>query len=1545
MQTDSRNISGTLRWMLVLLLAAGGTVLAEDNTSVLITNVVNNGGTNYIVGVSGTNNSLVITSGGRLTNVFSGYVGYTNGANQNSATVDGTGSGWFNLFNLRVGQFGASNSLTIRNGGIVSNSNGCIGYTNTAIGNVVTVDGSGSRWVNTNQLIVGLAGWYNSLTITNGGSVTAGTTVTVGSGAAASNNVVTLTGLGSKLVASANLIVGGSGRSNALCVDNRGAVFSSSAIIGSNSTASANCVLVSGANSVWSNSNALTVGYAGSANVLTITNGGAVFSATAVIGSTNAASGNGVLVTGTNSLWRNNGTLTIGYFGSSNTLTIHNGGVVSNTLGYVGSNTGGNFNRITVDGAGSRWLNTSNLAVGVSGWGNSLMITNGGAVTAVRSNSIGGSVGASNNTVTVTGAGSGLAVAGSLVVGLYGKSNSLAIRDGGGVTSIQGCIGFYAPATNNNVVVDGAGSRWLNESNLIVGLASWGSSLMVTNDGAVFSSSVVVGANVTASNNLLSVSGGTLAATNAAATGLLDVRRGALAFNGGNIVADSFHVTNRAFSIFQFNAGTLTTLAGAQIVVPSNSTFIVGATVGQTAAWIVNGGSNSVAQVGGGGNTLLGGVAGATGVLTVNGGTLDLNDGHLNVGAVGNGEFNFNAGTVRLHSLTIGPNGAYNDTGLGQLVLTGGGLSINSTGSATVISSPLGGDMNLLTSGSSVLVLTGSNAYTGGTIVTNGATIVVGNDLALGSGTVALFDGTTLGTLGDHTISNLITVTGDPTFDSSGGNLTISSNITGSGDVVIIGTNTVTFTANNSYTGPTVVSNSATLRLGNGGVTGSPGTGAVTNNGALIFNVSGGLTVANNISGTGNLIQDTGLTWLLGVNDYTGTTTINPGGALSIGSGSSLSGTLGAGVVLNNGILYFGRADTNVVANNIGGTGTVWQWNAGRTILTGSNSYGATIINPGGALQIGNGSVNGSLGTGSVTDNGELSFNRGDTVLVVNAISGSGSLTHLGAGLLVLSNANTYAGGTWIANGGTLSVKHGNALGLGNVNLLSGTLQADPLVIAIGGSYTQAVGGTLQLAVGGTAPGASDQLAIAGYASLTGTLRVVQFDGFLPHFTDQVTLLVASNGVSGAFNALDYQIPSSPLLEAVVEYDPDSVTLAWTQLPFLPYAVTPNQQAVARNLDGALSDPRLTDLINYLDYLPGGTNGLPAVFDLIAPEELSALFTLAFAGMDARGHSFLSRVNELRAGSHGFSAARLSLFDSGGPGQTLQAVPVQPVPCADALLSPATDNPWGLYLEGAGEFVNVRSDANASGYHLRGGGFTIGLDRRLGDKLVVGLTLGYADTRANLANNGNIDVDSGRASIYAAWFNQGFHLEGMLGGGYNSYDTRRLGLGGNATGKTDGTDFTGLIGGGYDWQKGIWVFGPQLTLQYKRVDIDGFSESGSMSPLHIESQSEDAMHSRLGVHVGCRAKAGKVIVSPDVSLSWQHEYFNGGVALDSRFANGAGNVFTVRGPGIGRDSVVIGAGVWVQWTPTVGTYLNYNTELGRDGYEPHNVQAGVCFGF
>jgi autotransporter-associated beta strand protein len=102
---------------------------------------------------------------------------------------------------------------------------------------------------------------------------------------------------------------------------------------------------------------------------------------------------------------------------------------------------------------------------------------------------------------------------------------------------------------------------------------------------------------------------------------------------------------------------------------------------------------------------------------------------------------------------------------------------------------------------------------------------------------------------------------------------------------------------------------------------------------------------------------------------------------------------------------------------------------------------------------------------GNVTDSGTLVFNRSDTVTFPGVISGSGALTQAGTGTLILTGANSYAGGTTIS-AGTLQIGNGGTAGAisGNVadNAMLAFNRSDTLVLsgAISGSGSVAQSGT-----------------------------------------------------------------------------------------------------------------------------------------------------------------------------------------------------------------------------------------------------------------------------------------------------------------------------------------------------------------------------------------------------------------------------------------------------------------------------------------------------
>ena len=569
--------------------------------------------------------------------------------------------------------------------------------------------------------------------------------------------------------------------------------------------------------------------------------------------------------------------------------------------------------------------------------------------------------------------------------------------------------------------------------------------------------------------------------------------------------------------------------------------------------------------------------------------------------------------------------------------------------------------------------------------------------------------------------------------------------------------------------------------------------------------------------------------------------------------------------------------------------------------------------------------------------------------------------------MLTVTAANDYAGGTTLS-AGTLAVANSAALGSGGVFVNGGILRTAgaPKTINIGGNYTQAAGGILLLGLGGNNVGQYDRLSIAGSASLGGTLRVESRNGFQPALGDTFAVLDAAGGRSGQFAQLA-QPDIALKLEA--EYTPTAVTLVATQASFVQIlaqmqqapangggskgpgftapAITPTQFAVAGALDSALGDTRAAKLIAFLDKLPLGA--LPGAFEEIAPEELASIFNLGVSLAGVQNTNLQRRMDDLRSGSNGFSAAGFAMSGSqpsysGGFGLAGAAGPEGKL--GKTIIAPAPDNRWGVFVTGLGEFVNVDSTDNARGYDLSTGGVTLGIDYRVSPGFAIGVNAGYARTSADLVNDGRVTVDGGKLGLYATLFcPSGFYLDAAVGTGVNSYATQRRGLQGRARGDTDGTEFNALLGTGYDCKKGALTIGPTATFQYTRVEIDGFRERGSLAPLEIARKSGESVRATFGLKASYELKFGRILVKPELRAAWQHEFGDRAYALDARFANGAGNTFTVDGPQIGRESLLLGAGVVVQFSERTSAYVYYDAQIGphqlRQPQRQRRLPAGV----
>ena len=435
----------------------------------------------------------------------------------------------------------------------------------------------------------------------------------------------------------------------------------------------------------------------------------------------------------------------------------------------------------------------------------------------------------------------------------------------------------------------------------------------------------------------------------------------------------------------------------------------------------------------------------------------------------------------------------------------------------------ISGGASLTNNGPGTVILQTVNDYSGNTAINGGVVQLNGDGGANDDGMVGVGNLINNGTL----IAN------------NAKTETLSGNITGSGLLVQQGVGELILAGNNSaYSGPISITN--LLQVGNG-ASGTLGTGNVTNNGSLIFNLNSpnSVAVSANINGSGGITNlGSGTTTLNGTDTYAGSTVVS-GGKLVLGSANALPNT--TSLILNdntNGSSSVGTLDLNgnsFTVPSLSGTNT---GNGLATLVEGlivNNGSGtSTLTINGGTTNTYYGQIldNNNAGTGKVA----LSIINGSSLTLVapvNAVPAIAFPNNFTGGITV-SNATLALGAivsTTPSGEGTAAI--GNAA---NQNLtLTGTndffFPADT-----GGSTTPTINtvlGTLNVTAGTTAWIYGSQRGQLGVTTLTGSGSIIYQPNYVRDrltfgnasgFTGNMTFELLTNSDAGN-GAIGYDGP------------------------------------------------------------------------------------------------------------------------------------------------------------------------------------------------------------------------------------------------------------------------------------------------------------------------------------------------------------------------------------------------------------------------------------
>jgi len=659
-----------------------------------------------------------------------------------------------------------------------------------------------------------------------------------------------------------------------------------------------------------------------------------------------------------------------------------------------------------------------------------------------------------------------------------------------------------------------------------------------------------------------------------------------------------------------------------------------------------------------------------------------------------------------------------------------------------------------------------------------------------------------------------------------------------------------------------------------------------------------------------------GTTTLTGANTYSGGTTIS-GGTL-IGNTTSLQGN-----ILNNAALTFDQSSAGSFAGVISGTGALTKDGAGALTLTGANTYtGGTIITAG--MLIGNTT---SL-QGNIANNAALIFDQIATGTYAGVISGSGSLTKVGAGELILTgDSSAYSGTTDIAAGlltingslgGVINFSGGTLGGsgsLGNVTIASGgsiapgnsigTLNVANITMAAGSTYI------VELNNGGFVAGTNNDLINAtGTATINGgTVHVTPVNGTgtgTTYTPGTYTILTAAGGVTGIFTTLtdDYAF-----LNFALGYDANNVTLTSTlaATSFCLAGMTTNQCATGDAAFSVNSGSLFTALLNLT------AAGAPGALDQLSGEAHASFKTALIE--DSR---FIRNVvnNRIRAAFDAVGASgTVSTYDGGKP------VTVK-----------ANTDRFAVWGQAFGSWGHTNGDGNAAHLNRKTGGFFIGADAPVFDTWRFGAVAGYSQTSFDVKDRQSSgSSDNYYVGLYGgtAWGDVAFRT----GAAYTWHDVSSNrsvtfpGFGGSLKGDYNAATAQMFGELAYGFTAGSARFEPFANLAYVNLHTDGFTEQGGAAALTGASANTDATFATLGLRASTAFDIGGTTLTAKGMVGWRHAFGDMAPTSTMRFAGG-GNAFNIGGVPIARDAAVIEAGLDYAITPNATLGVSYGGQFG-----------------
>ena len=374
-----------------------------------------------------------------------------------------------------------------------------------------------------------------------------------------------------------------------------------------------------------------------------------------------------------------------------------------------------------------------------------------------------------------------------------------------------------------------------------------------------------------------------------------------------------------------------------------------------------------------------------------------------------------------------------------------------------------------------------------------------------------------------------------------------------------------------------------------------------------------------------------------------------------------------------------------------------------------------------------------------------------------------------------------------------------------------------------------------------------------------------------------------------------------------------------------------------------------------------GDPGVPNALRQITPERSLKAARLSYQALLTHKRTIFKRLKYLRSSRRGKTfRGLLSLnLDSQAPSPTN----LTPQGGSAGEDNDLFGSRLGGFVTGAITKGSKSGSTLDSGLDFNNRHITAGLDYRVNEHWVLGGAVGYGTNKSNLDNQGgNIHTTNYTFTFYGTYYgNQAQYMDFSLAFGKTHFDQERnlsYTLRGTPINQTASANYGGKlltmsVGGGYDFNRGPWTFGPHSTLDYVRINVDGFQETmsnptapGGGLAASINSTTQTWLTLALGGKASYAHSATWGVLTPYIGADWLHEFRGDSQQIQGGFVNSPNSRnFNLITDNPDRNYFRINLGVTAIFVHGLIGYFDYETILGDSKWKRHTFSLGLRMEF